>query len=136
MKAKKTTKRVKEGANTITEGIVNTIRNAGYSASRINTEGQYDEHLYGYQKGGWRPSGSRKGYFDVSACIEGRGVVIEVKYDGDTMSQDQKDFKAEWEAAGGTTFVCKSWESFTFWWEEMQPIIRKWRELRLTENLF
>src|SRR5687768_6216486 len=106
------TKRVEESANSITEGIVNTVLLAGYSASRINTQGQYDETMNN-GKGGWRPSGGRKGYYDISCRIEGRFVVIEVKFSkGDKLRKDQKVFRAEVLKAGGVVFECKSWHHF------------------------
>lgn len=127
------TKRVEESANTITEGIVNTILLEGYSASRINTQGQYDENLNGPGAGGWRPSGSRKGYYDISCCIEGHFVVIEVKYGkGDRLRKDQKDFRAEVLKAGGVVFECGSWEQFLVWWDAMKTyVIPEWKTYSL-----
>lgn len=134
-KTKKTTKRVVQGANTITEGIINTILNAGYSASRINTQGQYDENMHGGgdwwqsdKRGGYRPSGSRNGYYDISACIEGRFVVIEVKYNGDQLSADQKEFKKEVWKASGIAVEIETWGEFLGWWHgPMQNCIDEWR---------
>lgn len=123
------TKRVEESANSIAEGIINTVLLAGYSASRINTQGQWDENLHGVGKGGWRPSGSRKGYYDISCCIEGRFVVIEVKYSkGDKLRPDQITFKAEVEKAGGIAWECGSWMEFLIWWGgPMRYKIAEWR---------
>lgn len=124
-------KRVEATTNNLTKGIINTILLAGFSASRINTQGQYDEHLHGYKKGGWRPSGSRKGFADVCTCICGRAVVIEVKNSstGDTMDDDQEKFRAEWEAAGGIYYSCPNWSNFLTWWGWMEAVtIPAWQE--------
>lgn len=124
-------KRVEATTNNLTKGIINTILLAGFSASRINTQGQYVEHLNGYKEGGYRPSGGRNGFSDVCACICGRAVAIEVKNarTSDTMADDQKKFRKEWEAAGGIYYACPSWQDFITWWAWMEKItIPAWQE--------
>lgn len=133
------TKRVPLTTNNITEGIVNTILLAGYSASRINTQGQYIEDLngvddFGRKKGGYRPSGSRKGFADIDCCIAGRAVVIEVKNEAtrDSAKKHQKVFQAEWVAAGGIYFVCINWMQFLAWWDYMlAKVIPAWKQADL-----
>ncbi len=125
------TKKVEESANSIAEGIINTVLLAGYSASRINTQGQWDAKMNNGE-GGWRPSGSRKGYYDISCCIEGRFVVIEVKFSkGDKLRKDQKVFRAEVLKAGGVVYECRNWEEFLVWWSAMQLQIGEWEQYNL-----
>jgi hypothetical protein len=73
----------------------------------------------------WRPSGSRKGYFDISACIKdsnrlGRFVAIDIKNGDDKLSKDQKDFIKEVENAGGLAFEVESYDEFLEWYEDFK----------------
>lgn len=106
-------KKVPATTNNITKAIINRILKDGGSASRINTQGQYDEKL-----GRWRRSGSRKGFFDIAACIKGKAVVIDVKKDDDDLGEDQIEFMQEWQAAGGYAFEARTYEDFDNWYLE------------------
>lgn len=141
---RKTTKRVIQSANTITEGIINTILLEGFSASRINTQGQWDEKAKAVdsnwwepnKRGRWRESGSRNGFFDIAACVAGLFVVIEIKYNGDEMSDEQLEFKAEVEKAGGIAVEFATFAAFQVWWNEtMMPVINEWRALKIGDVL-
>lgn len=112
------TKRVIAGANTITDGIVATLLIDGHSASRINVQGQWDQEL-NEGRGAWRKSGSRKGFGDISVTIKphGRHLVVEVKFEEDTQSPDQKTFQKEHEAAGGIYLIIKTWRQWLEWYQ-------------------
>lgn len=106
-------KKVFATTNNITKGIINYLLANGHSASRINTQGQWDENL-----GMWRKSGSRKGFFDIACCIKspvkniGIFLVIDVKKGNDTLSPDQIDFMNEIRSSGGIAFSIDSIDEF------------------------
>lgn len=114
---KTTTRKVPATTNNITKAIVNFLRSKRHSASRVNVQGQYDPTL-----GEWKPSGSRKGYFDISACIKdsegvGRFVAIDIKKGNDKLSKDQKEFIAEVKEAGGVAIEVSSYPDFLLWYD-------------------
>lgn len=119
-------KKVPATTNNITTGIVNTLLADGWSASRINVMGIYKENLYGPGKGGWIPSGSRNGYYDISVCIAGLGIVIDTKnaLTGDKIREDQKEFKREWEAAGGIAIEPRTFQEFLDWYAQFKTTIQ------------
>lgn len=109
-------KKVPATTNNITKAIVAFLLNAGHSASRVNVQGQYDPRIPG-----WRPSGSRKGFFDISCCIKdsnniGRFVAIDIKKGNDRLSEDQKNFINEVENAGGVAIEIESYTDFADWY--------------------
>lgn len=109
--------RKKASTNNLTVAIINFLRHEGHSASRINVQGQYDEKL-----GQWRKSGSRKGFYDVCACVlkdgVGRFVVIDIKRGDDKLSGDQIAFKKEAEAAGGIAIEIGNYNHFLSWYRK------------------
>lgn len=137
-------KKVPATTENITTGIINLLLSEGHSASRINTEGQFYNvepnniifrhfpslhfHLkkLGLLIGRYRPSGARKGVFDVIACCQirrygislgtGQLVAIDIKNAGDRIRPDQIKFKAEIEAAGGIAFTVSSYGEFLTWY--------------------
>jgi len=109
-------KRVPETTNNITKAIISYLLNEGHSASRVNVQGQYDPSIPG-----WRPSGSRKGFFDVAACIKdsngvGRFCAFDVKTGNDTLSPAQRKFIKEVEAAGGIAIEIEKYADFIEWY--------------------
>lgn len=101
-----------DAANTITKSIVDFLIDKGHSASRVNTQGQWNE-----EEQRWQKSGSRNGYSDVSCCLKcksGIGIflAIEVKFDKDKQSPAQKSFQKEVEAAGGIYYIARATEAF------------------------
>lgn len=125
MKKIKRKKKVPATTNNVTNAIIRFLLSEKHSASRINTQGQYDEIKEQY-----RPSGSRKGYADISACIMttyrlGRGVCIEVKNDGDRQSPDQKAFEQEWTEAGGIYLEINRPVEFYEWYFSKPWIIKR-----------
>lgn len=130
------TKKIRATTNNITKAIIDEILHAGYSASRINVQGQFDEKLGAGtwwepgKKGRWRGSGSRKGFYDIACCIEGRAVVIDTKNKktGDELGADQITFRNEWIKAGGIAFEAESWQHFLDWWNgSMKENISIWK---------
>ena len=108
--------RVPATTNNITKAIIGFLLSEGHSASRVNVQGQWDDRLQI-----WRPSGSRKGFLDVSACIRdsngvGRYCVFDVKKGKDTLSDDQKEFIVEVEGAGGIAIEIESYDYFKTWY--------------------
>jgi len=102
--------------NNITNAIINFLLCEGHSASRINTQGQFDVKL-----GQWRKSGSRKGFFDIAACIKdgdgvGRFTVFDIKKDNDQLNGDQIAFIKEVEKAGGVAIEVRSYNEFLKWY--------------------
>lgn len=112
MKGKWKTKIAPETTNNLTTAIINFLLSKGWSASRINVQGQWDERLQQ-----WRKSGSRIGFFDIVACINGRFVAIDIKRPGDELSKEQEQFIEEVTAAKGLAFTIDSYENFLAWWK-------------------
>lgn len=117
-------KKVANTTNNNTKGVINFLLVHGHSASRVNTQGQFEPVTPKYRNykqispfiatlrglglttGFWRKSGSRRGYYDISACLKcksGIGIfhVIDIKTGDDELSADQIKFKKEVEASGG-----------------------------------
>ena len=94
--------------------IINKLLHDGWSASRINVQGQWDEAL---QR--WRKSNSRKGVFDVLACIAGRFVAIDIKKGSDKLSKDQIKFQNEVNSAGGIAIEISTYSEFLNWYETL-----------------
>lgn len=105
-------KSVPATTNNITRAIINFLLSRGHSASRINTQGQYDELT-----GQWRKSGSRKGFFDIAACVFGRFVAIDVKGSGDKLNIDQVEFMKEVLNAGGIAIEIRNYNEFLNWYK-------------------
>ena len=112
-KGKWVVKKVPATTNNTTTAIINFLLSKGHSASRVNVQGQWDE-----KKQLWRPSGSRKGFFDIAACIFGRFVVLDTKTGDDELSEDQLKFQAEVRAAGGIAEEMETYQHFLDWYEK------------------
>ncbi len=108
--------------------IVNFLLSEGHSASRINTTGIYKEEIKQYIRGGGRVGHSdisgvfkSKYYFPLSQTQIGIAFYIEGKWtDGDTLSTEQKEFRAEVTAAGAFYLLCESVEAFNIWYERIK----------------
>ena len=61
-------------ANELTTQIIALVNSLGGSASRVNSQGNYNQKL-----GRFTFSGSTKGAADISAIVQGRSLQIEVK---------------------------------------------------------
>lgn len=87
--------------------------------------------LLGY----YRPSGARKGVFDIVACCQirrygialgvGQFVAIDVKNDltGDKISKDQLAFMEETKRSGGMAITVSSYGEFLSWYAQ-SPFIK------------
>lgn len=121
--AKTRIKKVPATTNNITKAIIAYLLNEGHSASRVNVQGQYDPNIPG-----WRPSGSRKGFFDIACCIKdsngvGRFVAIDIKKGNDKLSKDQLKFIKEVENAGGTAIEISTYGEFLEWYSNLKKTI-------------
>ena len=111
------TKFVPATTNNITKAIINLLRSEGHSASRVNTQGQYDGKLKT-----WRKSGSTKGVFDIISCIKGRNglgrfLSIDIKKGNDKLNKDQIVFMKGVRDAGGIALEIESYAQFVEWYE-------------------
>lgn len=97
-------------ANGLTRMIIDYIKLSGGMAERVNSMGIYDP-----EKRQFRPSGSKKGTADISAIFNGRSLRIEVKMSRDKLSEHQKKYACETEAAGGFYFEARNFDDFFFW---------------------
>ena len=81
-------------ANGLTQFVCNYINWMGYRATRISTTGR--------QVGGrWIYGTTRKGTADISATINGKAIMIEIKVGKDRPSEYQLKEQAKERAAGG-----------------------------------
>lgn len=115
-------------ANGLTKCILAYIRHKGGQAERINTMGiphdtrQQATDILGRTRTigsvEWRPSGSTVGSADISATIGGRSVKIEVKIGRDKMSDAQRRYQRDIEAAGGIYYVARNFTDFWKWYQQ------------------
>lgn len=108
-----------DSANALTTAILACIELHGGYAVRINTQGQYNEKL-----GRRTFSTTRKGTADIHGCLSGRHLSIEVKFQGDTLSEEQKSTASDVERAGGLYFVARDYEAFWHWFQTQFPTLR------------
>lgn len=116
-------------ANQLTEDLIKYIIRRGGAARRVNNQGQWDE-----EKFRWRPSGMRRGFEDVDACMNilvkgimfGLKVGVEVKIKGDSLSDDQLKRKDELIKSGGRYMVAKTFDQFKQDWEIMKEKATKY----------
>lgn len=95
------------GTNALTKSVVAYLTMHGCRAARINTQGNYNQHLGMFIK-----SGSTKGMPDVVATIRGLSVDIEVKYKKDTQSKVQKEIETAQKNAGGVYMMVRTFDDF------------------------
>lgn len=101
-------------ANDLTRCVVEYIRLRGGFASRISVQGTFNRRLNKYI-----PSTSRKGLPDVMAVFRGFPLHIEIKIGKDRQSEDQKKVEAEVTRSGGKYFICRDFESFYNWFNQL-----------------
>ena len=142
-------KMVENTTNNHTKGIINFLLSEGHSASRINTQGQFEPvnekyslwhnisaMVYVLRKNGlvvgfWRRSGSREGYADISVCLKCKSGIglfhaIDFKGKGDKLREGQKDFKQEVEQAGGIfTEASSLYEYQEYYFKQIKPILER-----------
>lgn len=115
-------------ANGLTKCIIAYIKYKGGQAERINTTGipldtrrTVTDVLGRTRTIGsvqWRTSGATVGSADISATIKGRSVKIEVKAGRDRMSEAQRKYQHDIEAAGGYYYIARNFTDFLYWYDE------------------
>lgn len=115
-------------ANGLTGCVIDWIRLNGGQAERINCTGRYVDNTQVFTDvvgrtrsigtGQWLPSSGTKGTADISAVIRGRAVKIEIKYGRDRQSDDQRNYQAQIETAGGIYLIVRTFAQFYDWYNE------------------
>lgn len=92
-------------ANGLTRFIENYINWMGWRATRINTAGRVvgGKYIYGT---------TRRGTADISATVQGRSIMFEVKVGKDRPSEHQLKEQAKERAAGGEYLFVSTPEQF------------------------
>ena len=94
-------------ANAITHAILLFLRLKGHYCSRIQSQGQYNPTLKR-----WTHSMVRRGIGDITATINGRFIMIEVKAGKDKLSHWQTKTMQEVEKSGGLYVIAHSFDEF------------------------
>lgn len=102
-------------AASLTICILHYIRFSGGYAVRINSQGQYQEHL-----GKWTKSTTTRGTADIHATLDGKHISIEVKVGQDRQSVHQVKTQQEIEQAGGLYVVARNFQQFYEWVERIR----------------
>jgi len=115
-------------ANGLTKCIIDFLTFSGWQAERINSTGRPIDNtkvitdVLGSQRRigsmRWIPGTGQKGTADISATINGRSVKIEVKMK-DRQSEDQKRYEEQVIRAGGLYWICRSFEEFLKYYNEI-----------------
>ncbi len=109
-------------ANGLTRAIINFLTYEGWRATRINSQGQLVKGAERQPSGNiltvrqWRPGSTRKGTADISATINGRSVMFEVKIGKDKPSEYQLAEQARERKAGGIYEFIHTIEEFFQWY--------------------
>jgi hypothetical protein len=109
-------------ANGLTRAIINYLTWQGHRATRINSQGQLIKAAERQASGNiltvrqWRPGSTRKGTADISATINGRSVMFEVKIGKDKPSSYQLAEQARERKAGGIYEFIHTIEEFFQWY--------------------
>ncbi len=117
-------------ANGLTRAIINYLTWSGWRATRINSQGQLIKAAERQESGNiitvnkWRPGSTRKGTADISATINGRSVMLEIKTGRDKPSEYQLAEQGRERKAGGVYEFIYSIEQF-FEWYNMNVAIWK-----------
>lgn len=98
-------------ANGLTRFIENYINWMGWRATRINTTGRVvgGRYIYGT---------TRRGTADISATVNGRSIMFEIKVGKDRPSEHQLKEQAKERAAGGEYFFVSTPEQFLEYLDE------------------
>lgn len=106
-------------ANALTEAVLACLELHSCYGVRINTQGQYNEKL-----GRRTLSTTRKGTADIHACVLGRHLSIEIKFDRDALSDAQRETGRDVEESGGLYFVARNYAAFWQWFQAQFPTLR------------
>lgn len=108
-------------ANSLTKCIITKLNLDGWQAERISNSGRYIDdskivtNVLGHQRkigsGKFIPGSGTNGTTDVSCCIKGLSVKIEIKMK-DKQSDAQKLYQANIERAGGIYFIARDYDEF------------------------
>lgn len=110
-------------ANGLTRAIINYLTWQGHRATRINSQGQLVKGAERQPSGNiltvrqWRPGSTRRGTADISATINGRSVMLEVKTCKDKPSSYQLAEQQRERKAGGIYEFIHTIEEFFTWYE-------------------
>lgn len=108
-------------ANGLAGAIVHFIKLLGGHAERRSNTGRYIQpktytNVFGKKielgKGKYIPGTGRNGTSDVSGVFNGVPLAIEVKIGKDRMSEAQKQYKRDFEKAGGFYMEAKTFDQF------------------------
>lgn len=107
-----------DSSNGLTTYIINFLSWYGHRATRINVSGRLIEGkekqpsgvTLGVKK--WIPSSTRKGTADISATINGRSVMIEIKVGADRPRPEQLEEQIRERKAGGIYEFIKTPDEF------------------------
>lgn len=115
-------------ANGLQKAITDFLVFSGHQCERIAVTGRYIDNskvitdVLGSKRrigsGKWIRSSMQKGSSDLSAVIFGLAVKIEVKMK-DSQSPDQKAYQQQVERAGGKYWICRSFEEFLSFYNEL-----------------
>lgn len=115
------------GANDLTRLVIDFLEMNNYQAERISSQGQYRDgkkvvtDCIGRKRtigsGKYVKSTTTNGTADISATIKGRSVKIEIKWQKDTQSKDQKAYEASINKAGGIYIIIKTFDDFVDWFD-------------------
>ncbi|WP_288428935.1 hypothetical protein [uncultured Spirosoma sp.] len=103
-------------ANGLTKCITRCVELHGGYATRIQSQGQYNEQL-----GRWTKGTTRKGTADIHAVYNGRHLSVEVKIGKDRMSDAQRRTARQVEQAGGIYYAASTYEGFWNWFRTLAP---------------
>ena len=114
-------------ANDLTRLVIDFIQHNDYQAERISSQGQYRDNTkivtdcIGRQRtigtGVWTKGSSTKGTADISSTIKGKSIKIEIKWQKDKQSDDQKKYEMAINKAGGIYIIVKEFDSFIIWYD-------------------
>ena len=117
------------GANSLTKLVCSFINLSGGQAERISTTGRMIDNtkISTDVMGGRRTIGSMeyipgtgtKGSADISSTIHGRSVKIEIKWAKDRQSQHQKSYENAITRAGGIYYICRTFDDFIEWYDNL-----------------
>lgn len=89
--------------NRLTNEVIHYLELKGYFCSRIQSQGQYHP-----TRGRWIKSKVKRGIGDIIACVDGKFLMIEIKYGKDRQSPYQKAIEKEVQKSGGDYLIVKN----------------------------
>lgn len=118
---------IDNSANKLTGAVIKFINLSGYFAERINNQGRRVDNtkvmttVTGFKQvvGSveWQKGTGVKGTADISAIVEGGlSLRIEIKFNKDRQSDDQKTYEGKVNELGGIYLIVRTFEQFMIWW--------------------